>query len=273
MASSYSSKTVWIFDVDGVLTNPQRKTITQEGLIEKIAEKLDKGDVIALNTGRSLSWVEERVLRPFMKLIKEKSKLVNLFVVGEKGGTWAFFENGAMIVKIDKSFDLPESLKQEIRQLIKNDFSDSMFYEASKLTIISPEMIDGYEIADYAREQSVLVKRLKRILNKPKYRKLKLKIDPSIIAVDVQIPRAGKHSGVRRIENWLKGKSITPSKVIMIGDSQADTEMAEELQNEYPVEFVFVGDPKKVKTDKLKCEPIFTQKLFEAGTLEFLQKR
>lgn len=47
--------------------------------------------------------------------------------------------------------------------------------------------------------------------------------------------------------------------------------MAEELQDEYSVEFVFVGDPSELDKSRLHCPVIFTNKKYDAGTLEFLK--
>jgi hydroxymethylpyrimidine pyrophosphatase-like HAD family hydrolase len=268
--SNLTPNTAWVFDVDGVITNPKEKKITQEGLIEEIAKRVDDGDIVTLNTGRSVSWVEERALNPLLEAIHDKTKLSDLFIVGEKGATWAFFQNGKLITQIDKTCSLPASLREDLRNLITKEFSDCMFYDESKLTLISLEMKDGYEIADYTQRQLVLVKRLREILDQPEYKNLNLRIDPSVIAVDIQAPATGKHMGARRIENWLNEKHIQPLKIIMVGDSQADTEMAEELQHgKYSVEFVFVGDQSKLDTSKLKNKPTFTKNLYEAGTLEF----
>jgi hydroxymethylpyrimidine pyrophosphatase-like HAD family hydrolase len=260
----------WIFDIDGVITSPQEKQVTQEGLIEAIAKKIDTGDIVTLNTGRSITWTNERVLIPLLKAIKDKTKLTDIFIVGEKGGSWAYFENNMLITKIDETCKLPDSLRKELKELIEREFSDCMFYDESKLTLISLEMNDECKIADYSQKQLTLVEKLKEIVSRPEYKELNIKVEPSIIAVDIQAPKTGKHLGARKIESWIKEKQINPSKLITLGDSQADTEMAEELQNEYPVVFVFTGDPAKLDSSKLQQEPIITKSQHEAGTLEFL---
>lgn len=261
----------WIFDVDGVITNPQEKKVTEEGLIDAIADCLTNGDVVTLNTGRSLSWMMDRVIKPIEESVGDKSRLDEFLAVGEKGGAWLLFQDGEWVTYIDKKITVPESLQTDIRELIYAEFQNSMFYDESKLTMISTEMIDRHLIPDYTQRQHVLVARMQEILAKPKYESLDLKIDPTTIATDIQNPHVGKHLGARRIADWLRDKSIRPQHILTIGDSQSDTEMAEELQDEYSVDFVFVGEPSKLNSDKLKNNPIFTAKLFGEGTLEFLQ--
>jgi len=265
-----SPQTAWIFDVDGVITNPAEKKVTELGLIDAIAKKIDSGDIVALNTGRSVSWMIDRVISPIKDAVRNKSKLINFLAVGEKGGTWAYFENGEMVAKTDEEISIPQSLENDVRRVIEDDFAGKMFYDESKLTMLSTEMIDGRSIQEYAQEQLVLIEKMKEIIGKSEYQSLDLKIDPTTIATDIQNPNVGKHFGARRIVNWLEKRGIKPTHIIALGDSQSDTEMAEELQDEYPVEFVFVGDKSKLDSSKLKKEPVFTEKRFGEGTLEFL---
>ena len=261
----------WIFDVDGVITNPQEKKVTEEGLIGAIADRLKKGEIVTLNTGRSLSWMMDRVIKPIEESVGDKRRLDKFLAVGEKGGAWLSFKDGEWVTYIDEAISTPESLQDEVRGLISAEFQDSMFYDESKLTMISTEMVDGHSIPDYAQRQHTLVGRLQEILAKPEYQNLDFLIDPTTIATDIQNAHVGKHLGARRIAGWLKDKNIKPQHILTIGDSQSDTEMAEELQDEYSVDFVFVGEPSKLNSDKLKNKPIFTAKRFGEGTLEFLQ--
>ena len=263
---------VWIFDVDGVITNPVEKKITEKGLIEAISGKLDKGDVVTLNTGRSISWMIDRVIRSIEKTVANKDSLDRFLAVGEKGGAWLFLQNGQWKIHVDEKISLPKHLQDEVKELINTEFKDCMFYDDSKLTMISTEMIDGHSMSEYAQKQQVLTDRMKLILLKPEYYKLNLKIDPTTIATDIQNSHVGKHFGARRITDWLIEKGIRPIKIIAIGDSQTDIEMAEELQAEFDLEFVFVGDGSKLKSDSLNKTPTFTNSHFGEGTLEYLLK-
>jgi hydroxymethylpyrimidine pyrophosphatase-like HAD family hydrolase len=261
----------WIFDVDGVITNPKEKKVTEVGLIDAIADRLKNGEIVTLNTGRSLSWMMDRVIKPIEESVGDKRSLDKFLAVGEKGGALLSFQNGEWVTYIDERISVPESLQTYIRGLIDAEFQDSMFYDESKLTMISTEMVDGHSIPDFTQKQHALVSRMQEILAKTEYQNLDLKIDPTTIATDIQNTHVGKHLGARRIEDWLKDKNIKPQHILTIGDSQSDTEMAEELQDEYSVDFVFVGEPSKLNSDKLKNNPIFTVKRFCEGTLEFLQ--
>ena len=263
----------FLFDVDGVISDPGEKRITTDGLSEAIASRINQGDIVSLNTGRSLSWlIEHDVIGSIERAVTDKTKLADLIAVGEKGGTWLTYENGGWKTNIDEGIKVPERLKGTIRNLIESEFSDSMFYDTSKITMISTEMIDKYDIPTFTkRQQDILVPRMNEILTRPDYKNLDLKIDPTTIATDIQDKQVGKHFGARRIVRWLQEKGIKPEHFITIGDSQSDSEMAEELQDEYSTEFVFVGDPAKFNQDKLRCKIVMPEKRFGEGTLEYLK--
>lgn len=264
----------FLFDVDGVLTDPAAKKITKESLPMAIADRINRGEIVSLNTGRSLSWlIEHDVIGSIERAVEDKGKLSDFIAIGEKGGTWLTWEDGEWKTNIDESIRVPESLAVGARNLIESEFSDSMFYDASKLTMISTEMIDGYSVPEFSKRQLELIPRLREIIAEPDYKTLDLQVDPTTIATDIQNRQVGKHLGARRIADWLKDKGIKPEHFITVGDSQSDTEMAEELQDDYSCEFVFVGDPAKLNKDKLHCPVLITDKKYEEGTLEFLESQ
>lgn len=264
----------FLFDVDGVITNPVEKKVTEPELFDELGQLLSNGIPVTLNTGRSLSWMLDRVIKPLEAKVQDKSQLANFLAVGEKGGSWISYENGDWQTQVDESISVPKSLQDRIRLLIEEEFADSMFYDESKLTMISTEMIDGYDNALFSHYQRALQTRMQEILSSPEYQNLDLKIDPTQIATDIQNSHTGKHLGARRIVQWLTTRGIKPLHMITVGDSQSDTEMAEELQNEFSTEFVFVNDPNKLDPSKLtNCKITQTEKRFGEGALEFLKSR
>lgn len=264
-------KTAYIFDVDGVITNPQEKKVTEPKILDEIIKRLEKGEPVALNTGRSIEWVKNRVLNQLIENVKDKGIFQNLLVVGEKGGTWAEFDNqGNLIESKDENISVPDSLINKIRNLVNEKYSDSMFFDESKLTMISTEMKDGYSLEDYKQKQKTLLTEFETLLRKEKLTD-KFKIDPTTIAVDIENVFVGKHFAVKRILTWLKTKGIAPQRYIAFGDSfRSDLPMAQELNSQnLPVEFVFVGQG----NIDVKNYPFIirqTQAHFEKGTLEFL---
>ena len=261
-----------IMDVDGVITNPQEKRITEPEILDQIAKRLEKGEPVALNTGRSIEWMKDRVLSPLAQIVKDKKMLTNFLAVGEKGGTWAEFdEQGNIIESKDDRISIPDNLKDDVRNIINTTYSDTMFFDESKLTMISTEMKDGYPIKDYEEKQRILADQLRTLLL-DKGLESKFKADPTTIAIDIENIHVGKHFAVKRIIEWVKNKRISPKRYITFGDAfKSDVPMAQEIHSQgFPVEFVYVGE-ENVQTSDYPFtinQPIAR---FENGTLEYLK--
>lgn len=269
---------VYIFDVDGVISDPKEKRPTIEGVLDIIADKLSKNEPVALNTGRSLSWMIERVITPLLLKVKDKKSLQNFFAVGEKGGTWLTFdEEGRMEQHKDDSISVPSELQERVKQLVAEEFSETTFYDASKETMISTEMIDGFTTEEreqlYRPAQQGLVPRLEELLSE-RGMEASFKVDPTTIATDVENKHVGKDFAVRRILTWLELRGVvTPGKFIAFGDSKSDIPMAEELHRQgLSVELVFVGD-KPINSDDFPFPVTVTKGHFEQGTLEYLSTK
>lgn len=277
----------FIFDVDGVITDPKEKRITQENILGAISEKLEKGSPIALNTGRSNDWMIERVILPLKGKAKHGS-LSNFFAVGEKGLTWAAFnENGELVQGIFdrqgrriEGFDLSAFLDEttvqhfqrivpEVKALTEGKYSHSTFFDSTKKAMISTEMHDGYNHEDFEAEQSEFVQHLKKLLEKERLSD-RLRIDPTTIATDIQIPEAGKHLGAKRILEWLKSRNINPAHFITLGDSSSDLEMADEIhEQDKSVDFWYVNPDKPLQVEKPYNVKV-SKRAFSEGTLELL---
>ena len=262
----------WIFDVDGVITNPSEKRVTEPEILDQILKRLEKGEPVALNTGRSIEWVKDRVLNPLIERIKDRKILQNFLAIGEKGGTWTEFdENGNLLQRKDENISTPDDLKDTIRHLINREYSDSMFFDESKLTMISTEMRDGHSLDDYREKQKILTSKLKTLLINKGFDE-KFKVDPTTIAVDVENKFVGKHFAVKRIIEWVKSRGISPQMFIAFGDSfRSDVSMAQEIHSQgLPVEFVYVGK-EDVDASAFPFTIHQTQSNYDKGALEFLK--
>lgn len=255
----------WLFDVDGVLTNPTEKRVEEPEIINKLLKILQSGDLIGLNTGRSLEFVEREVITPLEKITSDRSLLDNLFFVGEKGGTWGMFINGQMKEYVDEKIKIPIELQNEVRTLIEKDFKETTFYDESKRTMISTEYKKGADIDAYHEEQKKLEEILKVILRK--FNLTDLKVEPSIIATDIQTAKVGKDLGVERFLNMIKDKS-EPEEFETFGDSPSDIEMFKYLKSkDHKAVFVYVG-PKEIEEGE---RIIKTKEKFDKGTLEYFK--
>src|SRR3989344_1447588 len=265
-------ETAWVFDVDGVISNPQEKKVTESEILDHIAQKLEAGEPVAFNTGRSIPWVLIRVINPLLEIISDKKYLANLFTVGEKGGTWLTFkDDGTIEHSKNKSISVPQSLQQQVERIVETEYADSMFYDQSKETMISIEMKDGYDVKEYRKRQEVLSKILQDLIEQESLAE-QLKIDPTTIATDVQNMHVGKDFAAERISRWFEQKGIKPQKVFAVGDSPSDIAMAEKFHEKgYQVEFGYVGTNKLPK-ENYSFAVTRTDNKFDKGAVEFLRR-
>jgi hydroxymethylpyrimidine pyrophosphatase-like HAD family hydrolase len=262
----------YLFDVDGVLSDPKVKQVTEPELFDHIIARLQVGDYVCLNTGRSLAWVENRIIDPLLTKFTDISLLSNFMLVGEKGGSWlTFIQAGEKKHEIDPTITVPSFLKYEIRALVTETFAKSMFFDESKETMISIEMQDDFDLDAFHADQKRLNEVLEALLAKHDLSST-FKIDLTIIATDVENNHVGKALGADRFITFLKTHNQKPEKYFAFGDSKSDIEMADELARRgEKVEFVFVGD--KEKMDGITRDyPIEIISGFSKGTLTYLQK-
>lgn len=261
----------WVFDVDGVITNPPEKKITEPEILDEIIKRLEMGEPVALNTGRSLVWIIDRVINPLLEKVKDKRILKYFFASGAKGGTWITFdENGKMQHHKDNLISVSQSLRGKVRALVNSEFSDSMFFDETKETAISTEMKDGYLVEKFTKQQQGLNNKLQELIDQERLTK-ELKIDPTTIATDIENVNVGKGFAVKRILGWLDEIKVNPHKFVTFGDSLSDLPMPEKLHEKGKnIEFVYVGN-KNIHISKYPFSIKIPQNKFEKGTLEFLK--
>lgn len=262
-------KFAWVFDVDGVITNIEREVITEPLILDSIIKILEKGQPVALNTGRGIDWVEKTVLNP-LKIKTSNLQIFNsLFIVAESGGiTTTFNQDGSSDIKIDPSLKMPSDLDQKVRELVQTKYSKSMRYEDKK-TMITTKIKEGYSVDEYQKSQREIAKDLQNLIHSYGLEN-KFKVALTTIGTDIMHNNAGKDKGIELILNWLLKRGIKPQKFITFGDSESDVPMAQKLHKEGKnVELVYVGNNPLKKDYPFPIKQ--TEEKFEKGTLEFLK--
>lgn len=262
----------YLFDVDGVLTDPKEKKVTDE-LLESLAKRLARGEPVGLNSGRSNEWMIEKIIKPLLERIEDKSVLGNFVAIGEKGGTWITFdENGNMREGRSGKIVIHESLENNVRKLVEENYSDSMFFDDTKQTMVSVEMQDGYDIAKFRASQQNFVNQLAQVLGLENADQA-FKIDPTTIATDLQSVYVGKALGADRFLQFLKDRGINPGKFLTFGDSLSDFEMSDELaRKNKKVTHVDVGENRLRSELNKKDYPVEYAGGFNHGTISYLNK-
>lgn len=262
---------VLIFDVDGVITNIQEKKVTEDAILPELGKLLRGGNYIVFNTGRAISWVEKVVLDEMKPFFVNRQEETHIFTVGEFGGTWAYYKRNNLHTYVDPDLKMPKDLQQEIKHMVEEEFPGLVFFDDSKLTMISVEMHDRVPLTEFKKQQPVLSHRMEKILgNHPK--KNEFKFRPGRIANDIMSRHAGKDLGAQRILEWLESNSIKPLATLTFGDTETDLEMAKKLHSSgFPVKFIYTADPNDLKDYSPPFGIIFTKQDYERGTLEFLR--
>jgi hydroxymethylpyrimidine pyrophosphatase-like HAD family hydrolase len=266
----------WLLDVDGTVTNPRTKQLGELSILSSLTALLASGDVVGFNTGRSPAWVIERVIIPFRKFMGEErwdSFSPRITVVGGKGTVWVerWKRNGEFEEGEDRSLVLPNDFRMAIKKLTEG-YSHSMFFDETKTIIVTAEMLDGYDVQEFAKDQKELVLRLKNLVTEYAMEDT-VRIDPMRISVDIEPLHAGKGLGASQTIRILKERGFVVDEWIVMGDSPSDYAAPEYLaDHSIPVRFVYVGDMSDLdgKTPSFPIEE--TVKSCDEATAEYLMK-
>ena len=262
-------KHAWIFDVDGVITNPEEKVVTRPRILEEIIKRLQSGEPVALVTGRSLEWLVRSVLSPLEKRIDDKTLMDRLYVSGEFGGAYIKFPGGQKQSFVDEEIVIPVNIIESAKQ-IASEFSHSMFFDTTKRTMVSIEMNDNASVREFRQYQRRLIPKLRDVLG-GKGLLAVFDIHADRIATNIKHKRANKYFAAKQVANWLKEKSLKPKEFVIFGDAESDLEMGMEIYDQgLKVRFVFVGGQEELKGKEFPFPVIFTKGHCEEGTLEYL---
>ncbi len=233
-----------LFDVDGVLTDLLEKS-APEALIDNIAVLLSKGTPVALNTGRSTSWVEEKVVKKLRSKLPIGSDMSMLSIIGEKGNTWTTYTHiGEANHGIAESVELPKGFSEEADAHIEARFGYLTGNHDPKQTMYSTEVNTGADLEAFKKNQSEITQILRELIEKYKLGD-EFQIDETTISVDVQSKHAGKALGADRFLEVLRQQDIAYASANFeaFGDSFSDSAMAEELERRgLKGRFVYVGN-------------------------------
>lgn len=270
-----SIEEAFLFDIDGVITDPDEKRITQVELLDSIIRRLELGYPIGFNTGRAINWVSERVINPLRQRILERKKslkmLSNIFLSGEYGGTWMEFDKkGNGYVYMNQNISIPLQFQEEIRRMIANKYLYAMFYDEDKKTMVSAEMNPGFNLEEFKEVQKEFYEDVKALIAANGLTN-QIRVDNTTIATDIEDATAGKRLGTKKFLEWLRKKRIKPELFRVFGDSAADEEMAEELDiNGRNAEYWFVG--KELGKKERRFRVLTPQKNFSQLTCQALRE-
>ncbi|MGY1728135.1 hypothetical protein ACI79J_14290 [Geodermatophilus sp. SYSU D01062] len=242
-----------LLDVDGPVASPVTRTVAP-ALLADLRTLLAAGVPVVLNTGRSAEFVGERVLAPLAAAGLPGG--ARLHAVCEKGGVWTSAgPDGAGEVHVDPALAVPAVCRALLADLVGDGYGDAMFLDDTKRTMATVEARTDVPAALYAERQRAfdadllaglvtagLGVRLGDRAHPDADGRTPWRIDPSVIATDVESVRSGKALGARRALELLGADGPLPRAWHTVGDSATDYAMADHLHGlGYDVVHVDVG--------------------------------
>jgi len=268
----------YIFDVDGVIVDPQLHIISKPELVSQIIKILQKGDVIAFISGASVNRLNNKVIHVLDDYIKNNSfnynLLDNVFISGEFGDVTITFSNGIKKedVVLDKSFN--EKVKKELID-ISLRFSDVVTideYKQTQFTVVTRPDVPLEKFIEQERNIASLYRKAVKNLGFEEI----LEVHEDRIAINVKYKTSNKSRATNEFLKWLTYKSLKPDKFKAFGDAVSDLEIGHELwKNNLNFDFIYVGNPSDIKHN-INFPIISTLQKFgketDEGTLEYLKQ-
>jgi hypothetical protein len=230
-----------LLDVDGPIASPDTRTIRMPSIVTDLIA-LAAGDVpIAFITGRSAHFIREEVVAPLVSA--GLPRRMRMYGVCEKGAVWfPITEDGMGDVVVDDSVALPAGVVSRIRDLVTAEYAETMFFDETKLAMISVEQRTDVDRVDYHAAQKSFNEAAYGILvehglgvrfgeqSSPDARgAVPFRIDPTIISTDIESVDLDKDHAARRALAFFAGGGPLPRVWRSVGDSRSDYLMADHL--------------------------------------------
>ena len=215
-----------LLDVDGPIASPVTRTIAIDSIARDLVALANAGNPVIFNTGRSDAFIRDVVLNVMVTAGLKPGTPVH--AICEKGATWFSITDGvAGETQVDPELQVPAELGAFVHDLVYDRFGDTMFWDDTKLTMISVEQRVEVPSATYHAAQAEFNE---IVANRMREQGLdgRLRLDPSIISTDVEDARVGKDMGARRAIELLQASGV-PRVWRTAGDSRSDYAMADWL--------------------------------------------
>jgi hypothetical protein len=232
-----------LLDVDGPVASPVTRTVPT-GIIADLLALASAGWPVVFNTGRSDAFIREQVMAPMLALGIPAG--ITFHAVCEKGSTWfSFTADGAGQVFVDRELALPASFADDVRDLVEEKYADLMFFDETKLAMVSVEQALDAANADYLEAQRSFDSDALDIMHSHDMGACRLdreepnsngdidyRVDPTIISTDMESVRVGKDLGAERALTLIAPLTDIPRTWRTVGDSRSDYAMADYLHDQ-----------------------------------------
>ncbi len=229
-----------LLDVDGPIASPVTRTVPAR-IIDDLLTLAAAGWPVIFNTGRSDAFIRQQVMEPMLTAGIPAG--VRFHAVCEKGASWFSFDaDGPGEIHVDRDLALPQSFGDDIRDLVEERYSGLMFFDETKLAMVSVEQSLDVSSADYLAGQAEFDADALDVLHSHDMGGSRLgrglpdsngvigyRIDPTIISTDIESVRLGKDLGAERALALIEPLGAVPAVWRTVGDSRTDYAMADYL--------------------------------------------
>ncbi len=242
-----------LLDVDGPIASPQHRAIVQPTIVPDMIALLAAGNPIVFNTGRSAHFLSTQVFTPLLKAGLPQNARVH--GVCEKGAVWLTLKgDGHTALSVEDSLAPPAEFVRGIERIVKERYTDSMFFDDTKLAMVSVEQNFETSSDDYFKAQAAFDDEAFALLvdlgigvemndrvQPDSAGKVMMRIEPTIISTDIEATVLGKDYGAERALNLLREDGVLPTSWRTVGDSRSDYKMSDWLHaNRFSVAHVDV---------------------------------
>jgi hydroxymethylpyrimidine pyrophosphatase-like HAD family hydrolase len=230
-----------LLDVDGPIASPRTRTISTPGILADLISLAAANVPIAFITGRSADFIRSQVVEPLVNAGLPET--FRMYGVCEKGAVWfSIGTEGMGEVEVDRSVALPEAIVTEIRDLVAESFSAEMFFDDTKLAMVSVEQRTDVDHGDFRVRQAefndaafaTLVKhglgvRFGEREVADRLGEVPFRLDATIISTDIESVTLDKDSAAKRALAYFAQNGPLPHLWRSVGDSRSDYKMADHL--------------------------------------------
>jgi hypothetical protein len=232
-----------LLDVDGPIASPVTRTIATPSILSDLVTLAAADVPIAFITGRSAAFIREQVVGPLLAAGLPAG--VRMYGVCEKGAVWfPITSEGMGEIVVDDTVALPDDIVVAVRSLVAERFSGTMFFDETKLAMISVEQRTDVDHAAFLSDQpafneavfSILVDRGLGVRFGDREVPdadglIPFRIDPTIISTDVESVKLDKDHGAERALAFFAESGPLPTVWRSVGDSRSDYLMADHLHS------------------------------------------
>ena len=230
-----------LLDVDGPIASPDTRTIATPSIITDLITLAGANVPIGFITGRSAQFISEQVVTPLVTAGLPRE--MRMYGVCEKGAVWfPITDTGMGEVVVDASVALPAPVVSRIRELVATDYADTMFFDETKLAMISVEQrtdVDraAYHVAQASFEDAayaILIEhglgvRFGNRVSPDVEGAVPFRIDTTIISTDIESVDLDKDHAAQRALAFFAAGGPLPRLWRSVGDSRSDYLMADHL--------------------------------------------